>query len=92
MTPDVIKVIGVCAIFLIAIIGALVVFMLEHQRKMTRILRGEQVDESGDTLAALMGSISGDSAKIKALEARIEQLEQMALLNRGISLEDRAAD
>lgn len=63
-------------VVMLAIIGAVIVFMLEHQRKMARILRGEKVDEGADLVTAIMSSGAKDPDNTKALESRIEQLER----------------
>ncbi|MEQ1821364.1 MAG: hypothetical protein ABL949_02525 [Fimbriimonadaceae bacterium] len=79
MDPAVVKVIGICFVIMLSVVGAVIVFMLEHQRKMTRILRGEHVEESTGLVAQLVTG-AGDPSQVKALEARVEQLERTVFM------------
>ncbi len=59
---------------------ALIVFLLEHQRKMVRLIRGEKVEEGPDVIAAMMGGSAASDGKIKGLESRIEHLERTVFM------------
>lgn len=81
MDVTIIKTIAISATFiLVFVLLPIVVLMLEHQRKMARLMRGESLDEDKTQLGVLLGMKQNDDS---ALEARIAALEsQVADLQR----------
>lgn len=84
MSPDVIKTITISVVlFALFVVLPIVVLMLEHQRKMVLLMRGEsEKDTSTDFIKALAGVESTDQAEVDALRNRVTLLEaQVAQLS-----------
>lgn len=84
MDVTVIKTIAISATFiLVFVLLPIVVLMLEHQRKMARLMRGESIDDSKTQLGLILGV--KQTADTQALEDRIAALEtQVADLQRAV--------
>ncbi len=81
MDVTVIKTIAISAtLILVFVLLPIVVLMLEHQRKMARLMRGESLDEDKTQLGILLGMKQQDEsaleARITALESQVADLQQ----------------
>jgi hypothetical protein len=45
--PNVVKPVAICAIFLLAILGSIIIALLDHQRKMAEIMRSDRKQTDG---------------------------------------------
>ena len=82
MDPAIVRTIALSAIFiLVLVVLPIVVLLLEHQRKMARLMRGEKLEENDQTLAVLMGA--GKIESNPGLEARVAALEAEVAVLRG---------
>ncbi len=76
------------ALVLVLVVLPIVALLLEHQRKMARLIRGESPEESGSSeIAALFGAGGGgsDGSAVRALMERVSQLEaEVASLRRSL--------
>ena len=84
MSPEVLKTVVISILFLaIFVVLPILYLLMDHQRKMVRLMRGEQVEET-DTAMLLMGvskpqALSGGESQ--ALADRVRALEsEVALL------------
>ncbi len=77
MDVEVLKVVSITVgIILVVVVLPIVVLMLEHQRKMAQILRGQTPEKTDRSdLAVLMGVAPVDGADLSELRRRIENLE-----------------
>ncbi len=65
--PEMIKAIAVCGVFGIACLGAIVLGLLDHQRKMARILRSDK--QATDGLNERVDALQGQIRELHALVA-----------------------
>ncbi len=75
MDAGLVKTAGLIALLVgIFVVLPVVALLMEHQRKMVLLMRGEKSDDK-DVMQMLLGSKSGDSQQLQALEARVAILE-----------------
>jgi hypothetical protein len=65
LDPNIIRPIAVCSVFLFAVIGAIVMALLDHQRKMAEIIRSN------------MKQSEGLDERVDALQTDIRELKSM---------------
>jgi hypothetical protein len=65
LSPESIKAIAVCAVFFLAVLGAIVYALLEHQRKMAEILRSDRKQTEG--LDERVDALQGEIRELKSL-------------------------
>ena len=65
LDPNAIRAIAVCTVFFLAIIGAIVMALLDHQRKMAQIIREDR--ENRDGLDARVDALQSDISELKSL-------------------------
>ncbi len=77
MDPTIVKTIGITACILgLLVVLPVIALMLEHQRKMARLIRGEKVEENDTAVIVGVHAVAGKDSKVKALEERVTELEQ----------------
>lgn len=75
MDPTIVKTFVIAtSLVLLLVVLPIVMLLLEHQRKMAKLMRGEKTEEHAETIAMLLGSGKYD-AQTPALEARVTALE-----------------
>lgn len=84
MSPEVLKTITISVLFFsIFVVLPVLYFLMDHQRKMVRLMRGEHVDET-ETAMVMMGAMKSSApsaAELAVLTERIRALEsEVALL------------
>ena len=65
MDPQVVKAIAVCTFFALAVLGGVIVAMLDHQRKMAEILRADQKQAGG--LDERVDALQNEIRELRAL-------------------------
>lgn len=78
MDPTIIKTIAitVCALGLLVVLP-IIALLLEHQRKMARLIRGEKVEETDTAVVVGVHAVGGGKGStVKALEERVIELER----------------
>lgn len=77
MDPTIIKTIAITACVLgLLVVLPIIALLLEHQRKMARLIRGEKVEENETAVIVGVHAVGGKESKVKALEDRVAELEQ----------------
>lgn len=80
MDPQVLKTIAIATVTLVVfVVVPIVAMLLEHQRKMVRLMRGESTPEGNETLGMLLGATPKSespelAARVAVLEAEVAQL------------------
>lgn len=70
LSPGDIKALAICTIFIFAVLGAIIVALLDHQRKMAEIIRSDR--KQGDDVNERVDALQNDIRELKSLlSARI---------------------
>lgn len=91
MDASIVKTIAITSFFiLVLVVLPIVALLLEHQRKMARLMRGEKLDDDDHALATLVGAKSDPNP---ALERRVTELEaEVATLRATLPVASKTAD
>jgi hypothetical protein len=77
LPPEAIKAIAICGVFVFAVLGCIIVALLEHQRKMAELMRADR--QQGNGLDERVDALQGEIRELKAL-----------LVNQALSLQTQA--
>ncbi len=67
LQPETIKAIAVCAVFLFAVMGCIIMALLDHQRKMAELLRADR--QQGNGLDERVDALQNEIRDLKSLVA-----------------------
>ena len=65
LSPEAVKAIAVCAVFLFAVLGSIIVALLDHQRKMAELMRADR--QQGTGIDERVDALQGEIRELKAL-------------------------